>query len=312
MSDTHTFDEDRYARQRAREDRATRLAAASFGVAIVASLGLLALYLAGGNTQWEGILLFVTFGAVGVGLGIWVRAVVGPQEIVEERYPMRSGDQDRQEFESTFEESLGEARAGGRRRFLLKLLGGVGASLGLALTAPLLSLGPIFSRGARNDLFVTPWRRGVRLATPEGVQLRPQDVDVDQLVTVFPAGSDNPADAQAVLIGTRPGQLDPADLPRPEGVVDGLVAYSKICTHAGCPVGLYRAAVGELLCPCHQSTFDVNDGARVLSGPTGRPLPQLPIGTDVEGFLVALDDFTAPVGPTFWNYTQNPVEEGEA
>lgn len=310
MSDAPTPDTGSEQARAARENRATRLAAIAFGTAIVTSLGLLAVYLAGGDTQWEGILLFLTFAAVGTGLGIWVRVIIGPEkELVEDRYPMASGDKDRQAFREAYADSLGEATVGGRRRFLLRLLGGVGASLGLALTAPLLSLGPIFSAGARNQLFVTEWERGIRLATSEGDELRPEDVIVDQFVTVFPSGSDNPADAQAVLIGTRPGALDRAGLPAPEGTVEGLVCYSKICTHAGCPVGLYRAAVGELLCPCHQSTFDVNDGARVLSGPTGRPLPQLPIGTDDQGFLIALGEFTDPVGPTFWNITHDPDVE---
>lgn len=312
MSDSRTPQDNTFAEQRAREDRATRFAALAFGIAIIASLALLVVYVGGGDTQLEGLLLFVTFTAVGVGLGIWVKAIVGHQVIVEERYPMRSDETERAAFESAFEESLGEARSGGRRRFLFRLLGGVGASLGLALTAPLLSLGPVFSSDARNDLFVTSWRRGVRLATPEGEEIKAEDVVVDQLVTVFPAGSDNPADAQAVLIGTRPGLLEASALTAPEGTVEGLVCYSKICTHAGCPVGLYRAAVGELLCPCHQSTFDVNEGAKVLSGPTGRPLPQLPIGVDEEGYLIALGDFTEPVGPTFWNYTQQPDVEDDA
>lgn len=309
---THTSP-DVDADHRTREDHATRWAAVAFGVGIVASLALLAVYLAGGDTQWEGILLFVTFTAVGTGLGIWVRVVIGPEkELVEDRYPMRSEDEDRQAFEQAFDDALGEAVPGGRRRFLLRLLGGVGASLALALTAPLLSLGPVFSRGARNDLFVTAWEHGVRLATPEGEELRPDEVVVDQLVTVFPSGSDNPADAQAVLVGARPDRLQRDSLAAPDGTIDGLVCYSKICTHAGCPVGLYRASVGELLCPCHQSTFDVSHGARVLSGPAGRPLPQLPIGVDDQGFLIALGDFTEPVGPSFWNMTQTADVEGEA
>jgi ubiquinol-cytochrome c reductase iron-sulfur subunit len=296
--------DNRFAAQRAREDRATRWAALSFGVAIAAAIGLLVVYAAGGHTQWEGILLFVTFSGVGTGLAIWVRAIIGPEEIVEERYPMRSADEDRQAFEDEFTASVDEATSGGRRRFLIRLLGGVGASLGLALTAPIMSLGPIFSREARNEMFVTEWERGLRLATPEGQELRPDDVGTDQMVTVFPAGLGTPPSAQAVLVGTRSGQLDASTLPFPDGVVDGrLVAYSKICTHAGCPVGLYRAAVGELLCPCHQSTFDVNHAAKVLSGPTGRPLPQLPIGVDDQGFLIALGDFSEPVGPSFWNMT---------
>ena len=316
MSDQRTPETDNaFDDQRRREDRAARWAAVAFGLAIVASLGLLAVYLGGGDTQWEGILLFVTFSAVGIGLGIWVRVVLGPeQQLVEPRYPMRSDEGDRTAFEDAFAESLGEARVGGRRRFLLRLLGGVGVSLGLALTAPLLSLGPIFSRGARNELFETAWRRGVRLVTPEGEEILAADVGVDQVVTVFPAGTDHPADAQAILIGLRPRAIVEEAMASPEGTIEGLVCYSKICTHAGCPVGLYRASVGELLCPCHQSTFAVNRGAAVLSGPAGRPLPQLPIGVDDEGYLVALGEFTAPVGPTFWNYTQGTGtdQEGEA
>ncbi len=296
--------------QLAREERATRWAAAAFGVAIIAGLGLLVLYLAGGDTQWEGVLLFLAFSGVGLGLGVWVRVVIGPEEVIEDRHPMQSPDEDRAIFEQEFAASLGEAQVGGRRRFLLRMLGGVGASIGLAVAAPLLSLGPIFSRDSRNELFVTDWSRNRRLVTPEGEPLRPEDVLVGQLVTVFPDGAGRPADAQAVLIGTNREQLDMAAFPDADGVVDGLVCYSKICTHAGCPVGLYRAAVGELLCPCHQSTFDVNAGARVLSGPAGRALPQLPIGVDDEGYLVALGDFSEPVGPSFWNLTQQP--EGDA
>ncbi len=314
MSDQRTIDTDNeFEEQRRREARAARWAAVAFGAAILSSLGLLAVYLAGGDTQWEGILLFLTFSAVGLGFGIWVRVVLGHEEpLVEPRYPMRSDDEERAAFGDAFAESLGEARAGGRRRFLLRLLGGVGVSLGLALTAPLLSLGPIFSRGARNELFRTSWEQGVRLVTPEGEEIRATDIAVDQVVTVFPSGTDHPADSQALLIGLRPRAIVEEEMASPEGTVEGLVCYSKICTHSGCPVGLYRAAVGELLCPCHQSTFDVNAGAAVLSGPAGRPLPQLPIGVDDEGYLVALGDFTEPVGPTFWNYTHDRDLERDA
>ncbi len=120
---------------------------------------------------------------------------------------------------------------------------------------------------------------------------------------MFPQDEGQPADSQAVLISVREGRLVASALPDPEGVVGSLVCYSKLCTHAGCPVGLFRASEGQLICPCHQSLFDVNAGAAVLSGPAGRPLPQLPIGVDDEGYLVALGDFTSPVGPSFWNMT---------
>jgi ubiquinol-cytochrome c reductase iron-sulfur subunit len=102
-----------------------------------------------------------------------------------------------------------------------------------------------------------------------------------------------------VLIRVEPGQLQLAEAAM-AGAPDGLVAYSKICTHAGCPLGLYLAATHELRCPCHQSTFDVLDGAKPVYGPAPRPLPQLPIEIAEDGVLIATGDFPAPVGPSFW------------
>jgi ubiquinol-cytochrome c reductase iron-sulfur subunit len=291
---------EQWRRQREQEDRAARWAAACFVVAIVAALGLFGVYLGGGQTQAEGVLIAIAFSGVGLGLAIWVKRVIGHREVVEERYVMRSPEESRDEFESAYEEALGEAVVGGRRRFLLRLLAGAGASLGLALLIPLRSLGP----SPEGEMFSTSWDEGVRLVDAEGREYRPEDVGLDEVVTVFPQNDVGSPQAQAILVGTRPGELDVGSLPGP--TVDDLVCYSKVCTHAGCPVGLYRAAVGELLCPCHQSTFDVNDGARVLSGPTGRALPHLPIGVDDAGFLIALGDFNEPIGPSFWNLTHEP------
>lgn len=298
--DTISAQQEAWEADRVREERATRLAAFCFLIAIAASLGLFVVYVRGGQTQLEGLLLFVAFGGIGTGIGIWVKRIVGDEEIIEERYPERAAAEDRAEFEAEFESSMGQAGPRGSRRFLLRLLGGAGASMGLALLIPLRSLGP----GPQRELFTTSWANGKRLVTPEGDLLRPEDVQTDEVLTVFPEGAGTPADSQAVLVGLREG-LD-RSFTAPDGVVNDLVCYSKICTHAGCPVGLYRAAVGELLCPCHQSTFDVYHGAAVLSGPTGRPLPQLPIGVDADGFLVALGEFTEPVGPSFWNLTEDP------
>jgi ubiquinol-cytochrome c reductase iron-sulfur subunit len=117
---------------------------------------------------------------------------------------------------------------------------------------------------------------------------------------VFPEGFVGSADGQAVLInvGDAPLTLSPAGL---AGAPDGLVCYSKICTHAGCPVGLYLAQEHQLRCPCHQSTFDVLDGARPVYGPAPKPLPQLPIEVGEDGSLHATGDFDAPVGPSFWD-----------
>ena len=81
---------------------------------------------------------------------------------------------------------------------------------------------------------------------------------------------------------------------------DGIVAYSKVCTHVGCPVALYEQQTHHLLCPCHQSTFDMTDDCKVIFGPAKRPLPQLPITVDDEGYLIAADEFREPVGPSFF------------
>ena len=126
------------------------------------------------------------------------------------------------------------------------------------------------------------------------------DLEVGGVITVFPEGNVGSADSQTLLIRlanhavtTRPG--------RETWAPEGYVAYSKVCTHAGCPVGLYQAGTERLLCPCHQSTFDVLDGARPVFGPAARSLPQLPLAVDGSGYVVSRGDFSGPVGPGFWD-----------
>ena len=130
--------------------------------------------------------------------------------------------------------------------------------------------------------------------------MRPADVEVDGFITVFPSSDPQNANGPTLLIHVRPGQNQPRP-GRDDWTVDDLIAYSKICTHAGCPVGLYQAQSGLLLCPCHQSTFEVADGAQPIFGPATRSLPQLPLGTDADGYLIATGDFSAPIGPGFWD-----------
>ena len=128
------------------------------------------------------------------------------------------------------------------------------------------------------------------------------------MITVIPEGyQDNDvelAKAATIIIKFAPGELQP-DRPGNPGTVmnwtvDNIVAYSKICTHVGCPVALYEQTTHHILCPCHQSTFDATKGAQVLFGPASRPLPQLPITINAEGYLVAQSDYHEPVGPSFW------------
>ncbi|HYZ98784.1 MAG TPA: Rieske 2Fe-2S domain-containing protein, partial [Acidimicrobiales bacterium] len=140
-----------------------------------------------------------------------------------------------------------------------------------------------------------------RVVSEDGSLLRPEDLAPDGVVTVWPEGHTDDADAPTLLIRTRPDQDFRPKAGREDWTVDGIVAYSKLCTHVGCPVGLYQAESGLLLCPCHQSTFDVLRGAKPVFGPAARSLPQLPLAVDDEGFLVAAGDFSGPVGAGFWD-----------
>jgi ubiquinol-cytochrome c reductase iron-sulfur subunit len=275
--------------------KAERRVAIALVITALAGIGLFVVYFAGGQNQLEGILFALALGGLGVALGIWANHLLDAREVVEERHELSSGAAGRQAFGDALTEEVGPVL--GRRSVLLRLLAGAGGALGLALLLPVLSLGP----APGNTLKVTPWRRGSRVVDEEGQLVSLNQVPEDGFLTVFPEGFAGAADAQTLLIHVRPGSLK---LP-PEklaGVPDGThVAYSKICTHAGCPVGLYRAESQSLICPCHQSQFDVSDGAKPFFGPAARPLPQLPLGVDDEGVLVAQGDFPEPVGPAFWD-----------
>ena len=272
---------------------ADKVTAGVFLVAAAAGIALLAVYVAGGNPQAEGLLLTVVLGGIGVGLVRWSRTMVGPEPAIEQRPPLESEAARRREFISTLEET---SRPVSRRRLLLGSLTAAGAALVAALLLPIRSLGPSPGR----VLFETAWRRGRRMVTAGGDAVAAEDLRRGNVLTVFPEGADHVEDAATLLIRVDPEDLDLPD-DRAEWAPEGLVAYSKICTHVGCPVGLYRESTHQLICPCHQSTFDVLRGAQPVFGPATRPLPQLPIGIDDEGYVVALGDFPEPTGPGFWN-----------
>jgi ubiquinol-cytochrome c reductase iron-sulfur subunit len=186
------------------------------------------------------------------------------------------------------------------------LLGAL-SGLAAALVVPVLSLGPAPGR----SLFRTPWTKGARVVGFDGLAVNAADIPADGVVTVFPEGFAGNAEAQTVLINAGVDRL------RLQGEAAtwapaGFVAYSKVCTHAGCPVGLYRASQGSLICPCHQSTFDVMVGAVPTFGPAARPLPQLPLRLEADGTFTALGDFPEPVGPSFWNMDIGPIEIGDS
>jgi ubiquinol-cytochrome c reductase iron-sulfur subunit len=265
----------------------------AFTLSILAGLGLAVVYILGGQAQLEGALLFVALGGVGIGLIVWATRVLPHREVTQDRETGPSAPEERRSMEAELEAG---GAAIGRRRFLVRLLAGAAGALGLAALFPILSLGPSPGR----SLFETPWRKGIRLVKQDGSPVLRGDLEVESILTVFPEGSLGSADGQAVLIRVDPDTLDlPAD--RLAGAPDGYVCYSKVCTHAGCPVGLYLASEHQLRCPCHQSTFDVLRGAAPVYGPAARPLPQLLIQFDEKEALVAQGDFTDPIGPGFWN-----------
>ena len=178
----------------------------------------------------------------------------------------------------------------GRRTFLSRAVLAAAAFLGVGLLAPITSLGP----APGNTLRRTKWAKGVRLVTSDGQPVRPVDVASGGISTIWPEGAIADERSAVVLIRLR----QPAQAPtRLDWVVDDLIAYSKVCTHAGCPVALYRERDNALFCPCHQSTFAAAQAAQPTFGPAARALPQLPLGTDSAGYLVALGDFPEQVGP---------------
>ena len=271
---------------------------ASFIVSMIASVGLLVLYVLGGQAQLEGVLLGFALGGLGLGLAIWATSYMNVPDEVEERRPMSEA--------ATGDEGNGADPLPGmedlsRRKVLLRLLAGAGGTLAGALAIPALSLGP----NPGDDLFRSGWKAGDRLVDLEGRPVRPSDIPVEGIETVFPEGKVGLSDAQTVLIRVDRDRLRLPD-GREEWAPEGCLGYSKICTHVGCSVGLYRSAAQQLLCPCHQSTFDVLTGATPVFGPAARPLPQLPLALDDEGYLIATGEYSAPVGPAFWNVDRGP------
>ncbi len=268
------------------------IVALSFVATFVGGIALLALYAVGGQTQLEGVLLAICLGGVGVGIIVWAQRLLDtPLEEERRESPADTGPV-LPEDSSTI-----RAEAGFTRRVMLqRLMVGAFAGLGAALVIPALSLGPAPGR----SLFHTSWRKGLRLVDINNRPVNASQLQVDGVMTVFPEGIPGSPDGQALLIRVPPDLLK---LPGSRGQLapDGYVCYSKVCTHAGCPVGLYRASQHHLICPCHQSTFDVLTGANPTFGPAVRPLPQLPIARQPDGTFVALGDYPDPIGPSFWD-----------
>jgi ubiquinol-cytochrome c reductase iron-sulfur subunit len=305
---------------------AERLVAACFLIAFIAGCGFIAAYIGlevGGDRLPPGTNLVdavfrsnlalgfsLSVALLGLGFGalFWVRHLMPDAEIVEERHELRSSDADRAAFKEYFEEGTASSQFVKRpivRRTLML------ATLPLAAIpiVALRDLGPLPGTSLRHTVW-SPGRRLLVYGTNQPIT--PAEFSAGGgMITIVPEGYTDDLDALAkaavIIIKFRPNELN---IPtRYQGntligtmnwTVNDIVAYSKICTHVGCPVALYEQTTHHILCPCHQSTFDATTGATVIFGPAPRPLPQLPMTTDAQGYLVAKSDFTQPVGPSFW------------
>nr|WP_235523197.1 Rieske 2Fe-2S domain-containing protein [Cellulomonas sp. Root485] len=294
--------------------RAERQVVALFAVSVLATLGFLVAYFAlpPGDTP-ESMLrsnlalgLGLALSLLGIGFAAvhWAKALMNDHEKSEDRHLQRSSDENREAAVTVLKEGAADS-AIGRRGVLQGAMISALALFPLAIVVPF--VGNIGDDWNVSKFRHTMWKKGTKLATdPSGRPIKAADVTIGSVFHVIPEDlheAEHPLDekAKAVVLLVR---LDPADLTEAEDrkgwSYDGIVAYSKICTHVGCPVALYEQQTHHLLCPCHQSTFDVADGAKVVFGPAKRPLPQLPITVDDEGYLIAQSDFTEPVGPSYW------------
>ncbi|MDO8107960.1 Rieske 2Fe-2S domain-containing protein [Isoptericola sp. b441] len=256
------------------------------------------------STMLIGFGLAATFIFAGAASVHWSKSLMNDHEKIEYRHPMVSDTETREQASEMLADGMSDT--GLSRRGAIK-----GAMITAVALAPLGFAVPLIgSVGGDWDISKfrhTMWKKGLRLThDPTGRPIKASDVTIGSAVHVIPEGLnklEHPLDekSKAMVLVIR---LDPRDLheaPDREGwSYEGIVAYSKVCTHVGCPVALYEQRTHHLLCPCHQSTFDISNGAKVIFGPADRPLPQLPITVDTEGYLVAQSDFHEPVGPSFW------------
>ena len=245
----------------------------------------------------SGAFLFIGIGAIA-----WARQLMPDTEVIAERHELRSKDEDRKDFVETVK-AQGATAGIGRRPLIKRALGAALGLVGLAPIVLLRDLGPL----PEKELEKTSWKAGTRLVTDPGDRpIKAADLEVGAVVQTLPEmpegaerSLNNIAKDPVLLIRLRPSEFN-LDAERQSWTHEGIIAFSKICSHMGCAVALYEQQTHHLLCPCHQSTFDVTRAAKVIFGPAARPLPQLAITVDSEGYLIAKQPFTEPVGPSFW------------
>ncbi|WP_438353169.1 cytochrome bc1 complex Rieske iron-sulfur subunit [Microbacterium sp. CJ88] len=267
------------------------------------------------NNLFIGLGIALALLAIGIGAIHWSKAIMSDKEFIEPRHATRGRDSTREAVVAAFATADEESGFGRRVMIRNSLFAALVASIIPGITlfrglAPQSSAANPIAGDPVALLSHTMWKKGMHLShDPSGERIKASDITLGSAVHVIPEELaslgheqgylDEKAKAIVLLMRLLPEQLNEADN-RKDWSYDGIVAYSKVCTHVGCPVALYEQQTHHLLCPCHQSQFDVANGAAVIFGPAARPLPQLPITVDSEGYLVAQSDFLEPVGPSFW------------
>lgn len=261
------------------------------------------------NTMFVGLGMTLALLAIGIGAVHWGKALMSDHESIDYRHPVASDQPTREAAAETF--TLADQESGFTRRTLVR-----NSLIGALIAFPIPGITLLRGLAPQDQdpvtlLKHTMWQKGTRLARDlgghlVGAPIKASEVTVGSVFHVVPENLSGAANlleekAKAVVLLIR---MNPEEIYEPEEKKswshDGIVAYSKVCTHVGCPVALNEQHTHHLLCPCHQSQFDVADQAKVIFGPAKRPLPQLPIAVDDEGYLIAQSDFTEPVGPSFW------------
>jgi len=297
--------------------RSERVVAFLFTLSMLATVGFIASYVAIPNDRSVyvfpighisalnfalGMTLGIALFTIGAGAVHWARTLMSDVEIADERHPIEAPPEVKAKVMADFRDGARES-ALGRRKLIRNTMFGALALFPLSGVMLLRDLGPLPGTNLRHTL----WSKGkllVNMNTDE--PLRPEDVVVGSLTFAKPEGLEEHDEdfqkqiAKAALMIVRLQPENIKDKQELEWSHEGIVAYSKICTHVGCPISLYEQQTHHVLCPCHQSTFDLSDGARVIFGPAGHALPQLRIGVNADGYLEAHGDFEEPVGPAFW------------
>jgi quinol---cytochrome c reductase iron-sulfur subunit len=304
-------------------ERATRQVATFFGLVPLMAIAFGVVYFAmpgnmffhfgplRANARNLGLGMSFGLGLLFIGLGAvqWSRTLMADEEMVDYRHGAASSEENKDYLITEMQKSADEAQLTRRKVIGRSLLGALG-TIFIPMLIGLADLGPWPTKKRRAaTVGTTIWKQGVRLVHDVTFEpIKPDDIEIGQLVNAEPENLQDyegtefqvqKAKAAIIIVRMDPNTIKIPDS-RKDWQVGGILCYSKICTHVGCPISLWEQQTHHLLCPCHQSTFDLGDSGVVVFGPAARALPQLPITTDAAGSLVARSGFTVPTGPSYF------------